>query len=78
MIKNKTKVLECLNFGTYILFPDLQISLDPETAKKNGKKSKFMKLLRFTRPSQIIWEVEGQQSQVTLSVTCIRTVMDID
>lgn len=34
MIKNKTKVLECLNFGTYILFPDLQISLDPETAKK--------------------------------------------
>lgn len=100
MIKNKTKVLECLNFGTYILFPDLQISLDPETAKKNGKKnmfsgwccgvflprgctriesfSKFMKLLRFTRPSQIIWEVEGQQSQVTLSAICIRIVMDID
>lgn len=84
VIKNKTKVLECLNFGTYILFPDLQISLELEAARtKNGMKSmfsgwghccgvflprgcrrtaslsKFMKLIRFTRRSQTIWEVEG-------------------
>lgn len=42
MIKNKTKVLECLSFGTYNLFPDLQISLDLEAARtKNGKKTMF-------------------------------------
>lgn len=45
MIKNKTKVLECLNFGTYILFPDLQISLDPETAQKKKWKEEYVQWL---------------------------------